>query len=429
MSDVSRHRVYTVILGGGRGTRLYPLTRHRAKPAVPLGAKYRLIDIPVSNAINSGFRRIAVLTQFMSASLNRHISETYRFDVFGHGSVEIFAAQQTEEGGEWFEGTADAVRKLLKTVDENAYDHVLILSGDHLYRMDYGEMFEQHVRSNADVTVSVIPVARKDCDGFGILSAKSDSRIYAFREKPGADEDIRSLAPPQELRERWSLPPDLYLASMGVYIFRMEVLRDALRNPKNLDFGKDILPGLISTHGVYSFLFGGYWRDIGTISTFFEANLDVTEEVTPFRFFHETAPIYTRLRFLPATRIMDAAVRRCIISDGCLLYGAEMERCVVGVRSRVQKGARLKETILMGNDFYEDDEVRTANLARGIPAAGIGPDCVIERAIIDKNARIGAGCVLRGNVARPDQDGDGWYMRDGIIIVPKDTLIKAGTVV
>ncbi|MCC6129489.1 MAG: glucose-1-phosphate adenylyltransferase [Acidobacteria bacterium] len=429
MTDASRPRVYTVILGGGRGTRLYPLTRHRAKPAVPLGAKYRLIDIPVSNAINSGFRRIAVLTQFMSASLNRHISDTYRFDVFGRGSVEIFAAQQTEEGGEWFEGTADAVRKLLKNIDENAYDHVMILSGDHLYRMDYGEMYDQHVRTSADVTVSVIPVSRKECDGFGILSAKSDGRVYAFKEKPKPDEDIRSLAPPLELRERWGLPEGQFVASMGVYIFRMGVLRDALADPQNLDFGKDILPRLIGSHGVYSFLFKGYWRDIGTISSFFQANLELTEEHPSFRFFHETAPIFTRLRFLPASRYLDVKVERSIISDGCLIYGSELDHCVVGVRTRIQRGARLKDAILMGNDFFEDDELRAANLARGIPAAGIGPDCIIERAIIDKNARIGAGSILRGNPARPDEDGDGWYLRDGVVIVPKDTLIKPGTVV
>ncbi len=429
MSDTSRQRVYTVILGGGRGTRLYPLTRHRAKPAVPLGGKYRLIDIPVSNAINSGFRKIAVLTQFMSASLNRHVASTYRFDIFGRGSVEIFAAQQTEEGGEWFAGTADAVRKLIKDLQSAPYEHVLILSGDHLYRMDYGSMFEEHVKRNADVTVSVIPVPRSECSGFGVLSARPDGRIYAFKEKPRPDDDIRSLAPPQELRERWELEEGNFIASMGVYIFRMNVLREALQEPSNMDFGHDIIPRLIGNHGVYSYLFKGYWRDIGTIASFFQANLDLTEEHPQFKFFDEDAPIFTHTRLLPATKVMDAHVQRSIVSDGCLLYGAEVDHCVIGVRSRIQKGARLRDVIMMGSDFYENDAVRKANAARGIPAAGIGPDCIIERAIIDKNARIGDHCVLRGGDDRNDEDGDGWYIRDGIVCVPKDTIIPPGTVV
>ncbi len=429
MADRGEPKVYTVILGGGRGTRLYPLTRDRAKPAVPLGAKYRLIDIPVSNAINSGFREIAVLTQFNSLSLNSHVSAAYRFDIYSRGSVEIFAAEQTEEGGEWFEGTADAVRKLLRRIGERRYDHVLILSGDHLYRMDYREMFERHLETNADVTVSVLPVPRSECGGFGVLSANADGRIVAFREKPRADEDLRALLPPLELQERWGMAPTEYLASMGVYVFRMEVLREALRDPEALDFGKDILPRMIGTHGVYSYLFRGYWRDIGTIASFFEANLALTDDPAPFRFYHATAPIYTRLRFLPASKFTDAHVTRSIVADGCLVFGAEVTHCVVGVRSRIQKGARLLDSIVMGNDFYEDDDERAALAARGIDAAGIGPDCVIERAIVDKNARIGAGCVLRGDPHRPDEDGDGWFLRDGIVIVPKSGVVPKGTVV
>ena len=422
-------RVYTVILGGGRGSRLYPLTRDRAKPAVPLAGKYRLIDIPVSNAINSGFKEIAVLTQFNSLSLNSHVSAAYRFDVFSRGSVEIFAAEQTEAGGEWFEGTADAVRKLLNRIGERRYDHVLILSGDHLYRMDYRDMLERHLATNADVTVSVLPVTREEASGFGVLSARPDGRIVAFREKPKADEDLRSLAPPLELRERWGVAENEYLASMGVYFFRMEVLREALGDPSALDFGKDILPRMIETHGVYSFFFRGYWRDIGTIASFFEANLALTDDAASFRFYHATAPIYTRLRFLPASRVLDARISRSIVSDGCLVYGAEVDHCVIGVRSRIQKGARLKDVILMGADYYEDDDERAALAARGLDAAGIGPGCVVERAIIDKNARIGEGCVLRGDPSRPDQDGDGWFVRDGVVIVPKHGRIKPGTVV
>jgi glucose-1-phosphate adenylyltransferase len=429
MAEVPAPRVYTVVLGGGRGTRLHPLTRDRAKPAVPLGGKYRLIDIPVSNAINSGFKEIAVLTQFNSLSLNSHVSFTYRFDIFSGGTVQVFAAEQTEAGGEWFEGTADAVRKLLKRIGERRYDHVLILSGDHLYRMDYRELLERHLETSADVTVSVLPVPRNECEGFGVLSANADGRIIAFREKPKAGDDLRALAPPLELRDRWEMKPDEFLASMGVYVFRTDVLLEALDDPTVLDFGKDILPRMIGTHGVYSHLFKGYWKDIGTIASFFEANLALTEDKAPFRFFHPTAPIYTRLRFLPASKILDARISRSIVSDGCLISGGEISHCVVGVRSRIQKGTRLVDTIVMGNDFYEDDDERAALLARGLDPAGIGPDCVIERAIIDKNARIGAGCFLRGEPSRKDEDGDGWFLRDGVVIVPKGGRIRPGTVV
>lgn len=428
MADVEP-RVYTVILGGGRGTRLYPLTRDRAKPAVPLAGKYRLIDIPVSNAINSGFKEIAVLTQFNSLSLNSHVSAAYRFDVFSRGSVEVFAAEQTESGGAWFEGTADAVRKLLGRIGERRYDHVLILSGDHLYRMDYREMFARHLAAGADVTVSVLPVPREECGGFGVLSAAGDGRIVAFREKPRADEDLTPLEPPDELRDRWGIAPGEFLASMGVYLFRMDVLREALRDPSALDFGKDILPRMIGSHRVHSFLFRGYWRDIGTIASFFEANLAITDDRAPFHFFHATAPIYTRLRYLPASRILDARITRSVVSDGCLVYGAEVDHCVIGIRSRIQKGSRLKDVILMGADDYEGDEERSSLLAQGVDPTGIGPGCVVESAIIDKNARIGAGCVLRGDPSRPDADGDGWYLRDGIVIVPKNGRLAPGTVV
>jgi glucose-1-phosphate adenylyltransferase len=429
MRKAALDRVYTVILGGGQGKRLYPLTQHRAKPAVPLGGKYRLIDIPLSNAINSGFRNVAVLTQFNSASLNNHISTTYRFDMFRQGHIEVFAAQQTEEGGQWFEGTADAVRKHFKRLAKSDVEHVLILSGDHLYRMDYGELFARHIETNADVTVSVIPIHRSVCSGLGLLSVDGEGRICAFKEKPKQPEEIDSVLPPADLRAAWKLTTDELIASMGVYVFKMETVREVLADPSMLDFGTDILPRLIDSHRVFSHLFRGYWRDIGTIQSFFEANLELTDEHPQFRFFSPDAPIYTRLRFLPASKFFDARIKHSIVSDGCLLYGAELDHCVVGIRSRIQKGARLKDTILMGNDFYEEDELRAANAARGIDAAGIGPDCVVERAIIDKNARIGAGCVIRGDSARPDEDGDGWYMRDGIVIVPEDSNMKPGTIV
>lgn len=422
-------QVYTVILGGGRGQRLYPLTKHRAKPAVPVGGKYRLIDIPLSNAINSGFRHIAVLTQFNSASLNSHITNTYRFDIFGQGQVEVLAAEQSDEGGDWFQGTADAVRKQIRRLTAWGVEHLVILSGDHLYRMNYREMFDRHIEAGADATVSVIPVDRAGVTGLGVLSVDERGDVTAFREKPRADEDISSLLSPAPLREKWGLGGNEFLASMGVYIFRLSTLREMLTNESYMDFGKDILPDMLGKHRVSAHLFRGYWRDIGTIEALYDANLALTDEDPPFRFHHPDGPIYTRQRFLPASKLVDARVNRSILSDGCLLFGSELDHCVIGIRSRVQKGARLKDVVMMGADYYEDDDVRAANLARGVEAIGVGRDCVIERAILDKNARIGAGCILRGAVGRPDEDGDGWYVRDGIVIVPKDATLPEGTIV
>ncbi len=429
MREVPQRRVHTVILGGGQGKRLYPLTRDRAKPAVPLGGKYRLIDVPLSNAINSGFRDIAVLTQFNSASLNNHISLTYRFDSFARGGVEVIAAQQTEEGGEWFEGTADAVRKHMRRLGTRDYDHVLILAGDHLYRMDYREMFDAHLQSSADITVGVLPVPKEDCAGFGVLLTAADGQIRAFREKPRTDEELAPLAPSKELRDRWGLQAGQYLASMGVYIFRMETLRESLAKPENMDFGKDILPGLISTHKVQAFPFRGYWRDIGTIRSFYEANLAMTDDDPPFRFYHPDAPIYTRPRFLPASSLVDVHLDHCRLADGVRISGAEAVRSVIGLRARIEKGCRIVESILMGADDIEAEDDVVAAVANGMPPVGIGAGSVIEKAIVDKNARIGAGCVLRGDPLRPDQDGDGWYVREGIVIVPKNAVLQPGTVV
>ncbi len=422
-------RVYTVILGGGRGQRLYPLTKHRAKPAVPLGGKYRLIDIPLSNAINSGFRHIAVLTQFNSASLNSHVTNTYRFDIFGQGQVEVLAAEQSDDGGDWFQGTADAVRKQIRRLTAWGVEHLLILSGDHLYRMNYREMFDRHIEAGADATVSVLPVDRPGVTGLGVLAADAAGHVVSFREKPPADEDISAMRVPPQLASQWGVGEDEYLASMGVYIFRLSVLREVLANPKYMDFGKDILPDMIGTHRVAAHFFRGYWRDIGTIASLYEANLALTEEEPLFRFNHPDGPIYTRQRFLPGSKVLDARVRSSVLSDGCLLFGGDIDHCVVGIRSRVQKGARLKDVVMLGADYYEDDDVRAGNLSRGIEPVGVGRDCIIERAILDKNARIGAGCVIRGAPDRPDCDGDGWCIRDGIVIVPKDATLPEGTII
>jgi len=422
--------VYTVILGGGRGSRLFPLTRDRAKPAVPVAGKYRLIDIPLSNAINSGYRHIAVLTQFNSASLNHHISQTYRFDMFGEGQVDVLAAEQTAEGNDWYQGTADAIRKAMRHLSGRGVEHLLILSGDHLYRMDYRDIVSRHLSTNADATVSVIGVERPECAGFGILQCDDSGRILTFVEKPQDPALLDALEPPPALRSAWGLPPERFLASMGVYVFRFDVLARLLEDPTNMDFGKDILPAMLHSHRLQAHLFEGYWRDIGTIGAFYDANLALTSVgAPPFRFYHSTGPIYTHQRFLPASKFSDCHVRESIVSEGCILQGAALDRCVVGIRARVQPGARLQDVILMGADVYESDELRASNLAKGIEAIGVGPGCEIERAIIDKNARIGAGCNIRGAVDRPDADGDGWYVRDGIVIVPKDAQLKAGTVV
>lgn len=421
--------IFTIILGGGRGQRLFPLTRDRAKPAVPVAGKYRLIDIPLSNAINSGFRHIAVLTQFNSASLNAHIQNTYHFDMFGTGQVEVWAAEQTAEVNDWYQGTADAVRKMLRHLTAAHVEHVLILSGDHLYRMDYRPLVRHHLDSHADATVSCIPLPRAELTGFGVVQADTDGRVVRFKEKPAATEDLGDLLPPPELRARWGLEEDEHLASMGVYVFRFSALNELLSDPTLVDFGKDVLPRMLSTHRLQSYLFRGYWRDIGTISSFYEANLALTEPNPHFRFHDITGPVYTRSRFLPATKWFDARVRRSIVSEGCLLFGAEVDRSVVGVRSRIGDRARLKEVVMMGADYYESDLIRAENLERGIHAVGVGPDCVIERAILDKNTRIGPGCVIRGAPDRPSADGNGWYVRDGIVIIPKDAQIPPGTVI
>ena len=422
-------RFVTVILGGGRGTRLFPLTDRRAKPAVPLGGKYRLIDIPVSNAINSDLRRIFVLTQFNSASLNRHVVQTYRFDPFSKGFVTILAAEQTEQSGDWYQGTADAVRKQLHHFARPGVEHVVILSGDHLYRMDYRELIETHLKADADVTVSTIPVTREECTGFGVLRADEAKMVRAFREKPPEDEDLSHMQAPAAVAGQRDLGRRQFLASMGVYIFRMSALLEALELPGANDFGKDILPAMISSHRVAAHLFDGYWEDIGTTSAFFEANLALCREDPPFRFWDEDAPIYTRPRFLPATRFIDTKVSRSIVSDGCLITGATLDRCVVGLRARIGRGVSARAAVILGADIYEPDALRARNAAVGRVDIGVGEGTVLERVIMDKNARVGAGCVLRGVVGHSDIDGPGWSMRDGIVIVHKNAVIPPGTIV
>jgi glucose-1-phosphate adenylyltransferase len=421
-------RILTVVLGGGRGARLYPLTKVRAKPAVPLGGKYRLIDIPLSNAINSGLREIFVLTQFQSASLNAHIARTYRFDMFTNGFVEVLAAEQRDEpGGDWFEGTADAVRKHRRRFAREGVEHVLILSGDHLYRQDYDALIKYHEAQNADITVSCIPVHRHECSAFGVVAVDSGGFIQAFREKPSDEEDLTSLQTPPERKAAWGTDRD-HLASMGVYVFKIDALLEALDRAENIDFGKDILPRELGRKKVAGYMFREYWEDIGTIKAFYEANLMMCEDEAPFRFYVPEAPIYTRARFLPPSIFRDARIERSLVAEGCLLHGARVVHSVIGQRSWLLPGSRVEDSIMMGADYYEVEEKRKQVIDAGRIPVGVGEGASVRRAIIDKNARIGAGAVVHGHPDRPDEDHDSWCVRDGILIVHKSATILPGSV-
>ncbi len=427
MASVTGGRTMTVVLGGGRGSRLYPLVKERAKPAVPLGGKYRLIDIPISNAINSGLREIFVLTQFNSASLNAHLARTYRFDMFTNGFVEVLAAEQTDASENWFQGTADAVRKHLRRFTRSGVRDVLILSGDHLYRMRYDHLIARHRELDADITVATIPVHRHECGGFGVLAADAEGIVTAFHEKPEADVDLTALETPAALKEAWDTDRD-HLASMGVYVFKAEVLAEMLANEACTDFGHHILPTAIDTHRVGAFLFDDYWEDIGTIRSFFDANLMLTEDQPPFRFYVPEAPIYTRARFLPPSIFRNAHIERSMVAEGCLVNGARVVHSIVGQRAWLLPGARIEDAIIMGADYYEVDARRQAVIDAGEIPIGIGEGVSIKRAIIDKNARIGAGAVIHGEVGRPDESHDHYVVRDGIVIVPKNAVIPAGSV-
>jgi glucose-1-phosphate adenylyltransferase len=419
--------VVTIILGGGRGTRLQPLTSVRAKPAVPLAGKYRLIDIPVSNSINSGYRRIYVLTQFNSASLHRHISLAYQFDRFSRGRIEVLAAEQTVESGDWFQGTADAVRKHWHRFDRPGVDHLLILSGDHLYRMDYRKLVRRHVDSGADATISFCSVDRESCGGLGIAAVDERGFVTRFLEKPNQSVDLGDYAVPAALRDGWGTSPARpFLASMGVYVFRREVLRDALAQDLGHDFGRHILPALVPSGRIAAYAFGGYWEDIGTVEAFFRANLALCAEVPSFTFWHHEAPIYTRPRVLPAARLDDCTIKQSIVADGCMVQGATLDRCVVGMRSIIRRGVVAKDSVIMGADFHEEDGEAAAD---GHLPVGIGEDCHLERVIVDKDARVGRGCRLVGRADRPDAQGHGWAVRDGIVVVMKKAVIPDGTVI
>ena len=424
--------VVAVVLGGGAGSRLFPLTRDRSKPAVPLGGKYRLIDVPVSNCINSNVTQIFVLTQYNSASLNRHISRTYRFSSFSSGFVEILAAEQRRDSPDWFQGTADAVRQILPHLRDWRVRTLLILSGDHLYRMDYRKFLNRHFETNADVTVSVVPAKPADAEGYGILKADENGKIIEFKEKPKGAEleamrvDTTKLGLSQSESEQRP-----YLASMGIYVFDYSKLIELLsRNDTAVDFGGEIIPAAINEYNVQAYLFNGYWEDIGTIRSFFDANLDLASPLPKFNFFDTEAPIYTRSRYLPPSKLQECDIDTTMVSEGCILNGVYSRRSIIGLRSRIDTGARIENSIMMGSDFFEPPEEIQSNLDSGKPHIGIGRNTHIRRAIIDKNVRIGQDVRLLNEAGVKTADGPNrcYFIREGIIIVPKGACIDDGTV-
>ena len=414
-TTVRPHDVVAVIMGGGAGTRLFPLTKDRAKPAVPLAGKYRLVDIPISNCLNSEIRRIFLLTQFNSGSLHRHIQESYRFDNFSPGFVEILAAEQRPNSTDWYQGTADAVRQNLVHMESYGHRLVLILSGDQLYRMNYCAVIEQHVSSGAEVTVATTPVHADIAGGFGIMEVAEDGRITRFVEKP---------TDPAEQATLHGYPNELP-ASMGIYVFDREVLAVALAG-NEVDFGKHIIPRLIETRRVHAFRHDGYWEDIGTILAFYEANLDLCEPLPKFNFYDAAAPIFTHARYLPATKIIKSTIERSVIADGCIINDALIEHSLLGVRSRVQAGATIRDSLVMGQDYYDSPERAPSPDA---PTMGIGHGAWIERTIVDKNARIGDDVRISPAGKPAFLDGPNYYIRDGIVIIPKNAVIRNGTVI
>jgi glucose-1-phosphate adenylyltransferase len=422
--------VLSVILAGGAGKRLFPLTQDRSKPAVPLGGKYRLIDVPISNCLNSGLKKIFVLTQFNSASLNRHITNTYRFDPFAEGGIEVLAAEQTMTNANWFQGTADAVRQHLHRFTDREIDYQLILSGDQLYRMDYRKLLESHWKRGSDVTICVIPKNEAMASSFGLLKLATDGRVEQFREKPKGDAlhemqtDTAALGLTQE--ESAKRP---YVASMGIYLFKSSVLTDLLADASMIDFGYQVIPRAIEKYDVYGFLFDDYWEDLGTVEAFYKANMDLTGSDPHFDFHDMSAPIYTHPRFLPSSRVDRCEIRDSIISEGSVLRGARIFNCVVGIRSQVGEDVALERVMMMGADFYENEDDFEYNQQLGIPNIGIGKGSIIRKAIIDKNAHIGENVRILNEERIQNLDGPGYYIRDGIVIVPKNGIVQSGTVV
>lgn len=428
-----KRNVMAIILGGGAGSRLFPLTQYRSKPAVPLGGKYRLIDVPISNCINSDITQIFILTQFNSASLNRHIARTYRFSNFSTGFVEILAAEQRLDSPLWFQGTSDAVRQVLPHIRDWRVETLLILSGDHLYRMNYQTFLDKHLESNADVTISVIPCAAEQAEGFGLLKAEETGKIVEFKEKPkgAALESMRVDTSRFGLSDAQAAARP-YLASMGIYVFNYQKLTELLeKDPNWVDFGREIIPAAIENYNVQAHMFQGYWEDIGTIRAFYQASLDLASALPKFNFFDVEAPIYTRSRFLPPSKIHNSDVSEAMISEGCIIHGAKIRRSIIGLRSRIDGGTEIEDSILMGSDFYQNFEEIAAEHKRGLPHIGIGQNSVIRQAIIDKNARVGSEVKLVNERGVQHEDGPdkNYFIREGITIVPKNAVIPNGTIV
>ncbi len=419
-------QILTVILGGGKGTRLFPLTQYRSKPAVPVAGKYRIIDIPISNCLNSGMNRIYLLTQFNSVSLHRHIRQTYRFDRFDGGFVEILAAQQTMEGEAWYQGTADAVRKNLRYLQQKDVEYVLILSGDQLYRMDYREMLATHQQTGADVTIAALPVTRQQAHGFGLMRLDDSGRVLGFLEKPKTDEEIDLVRTEPAWIDARGIPSKGRdcLASMGIYLFRRDVLVNLLEKTDYHDFGKEIFPMSIRTHKVQVHLFDGYWEDIGTVRSFFDANLELAKSNAAFALEDPTGPIYTHARSLPPTRCDGAMIRQSLIADGCTIgEGTVIENSVVGLRCRIGKNVTIRNTIIMGADFFQAEAERDNEDGSGEPIIGIGDGSLIDGAIIDKNCRIGRNVQVKLNTAVEQGTCDPVVIADGVIVVPKEAVL------
>ncbi|UEG49318.1 glucose-1-phosphate adenylyltransferase [Ferruginibacter lapsinanis] len=419
--------VISIVLGGGAGTRLYPLTASRSKPAVPIAGKYRLVDIPISNCINSGINRIMVLTQFNSASLNKHIKNTYQFSIFSSGFVDILAAEQTPDNPKWFQGTADAVRQSLRHIRSYDYDYVLILSGDQLYQMDFTEMIENHKKRNADITIATIPVTAREATEFGILKSNNEGVITSFIEKPAAE-----LLPEwvSDTGDAMKATGRNYLASMGIYIFSRKLLFSLLEEEhgKATDFGKEIIPDSISKYKVLSFQYDGYWTDIGNIHSFFEANLALTKDIPEFNLFDNAKTIYSRSRMLPPAKISGTTLERTIIADGCIIHASRIEDSVIGIRTRIGKGTTISKCYMMGSDSYETLEEITYAEERGIPKVGVGERCFLNNVIVDKHCRIGNDVRINGGNHLPNGDHSLYTIKDGIVVIKKDAIIENGFV-
>lgn len=428
ISDIARTKTLGIIMGGGAGSRLYPLTQKRSKPAVPLAGKYRLVDIPISNCINSGIHHAYVLTQYNSASLNRHINNAFKFDKFSRGFVEVLAAQQTPDDDHWYQGTADAVRQnLCYFLDDGSYEYFIILSGDQLYQLNFQDVLASHINNKADLTIATLPVEREEAKSFGIMATDEKGRVTSFEEKPQDETVLDSLRMPAGILSEYGIKlkegEERFQASMGIYVFNRKAMIEALDNDL-IDFGKDVIPNAIGEKNVFSYVFQGYWEDIGTIGAFYQANLDLCKTVPDYDFFNKDNTVYTNARFLPASKINGASVQHSIISDGCIITNAVIENSLIGLRSIIDEGTTIKDSVIMGADFFPHEESQSGG---GTEPLGIGKGCKIERAIIDKNVHIGDGCVI-SPAGKPDQlDEKNYYIRDGIVVIPKSAVIPANT--